>query len=103
MLSWFRALLFITIFVLPHCKIFAGKKSAYTCVESRLIHHVEGVFFFPLYELLSLIHISYVSLCKCTKTNIHCNIYEHSLIVTMVSKKTGKMDTKLDALHVRQL
>lgn len=47
MLSWFRALLFITIFVLPHCKIFAGKKSAYTCVESRLIHHVEGVFFFP--------------------------------------------------------
>lgn len=64
---------------------------------------MEGVFFFPLYELLSLIHISYVSLCKCTKTNIHCNIYEHSLIVTMVSKKTGKMDTKLDALHVRQL
>lgn len=59
-------------------------------------------FIFSLSGLLSLIRFSHVSLCRRTKTNIHCNIYEHSPIVTMVSKKTGKMDRRVDALPIGQ-
>lgn len=103
-LSWLWTLPSVSVLVFPQHKMFVGK-SEHLHLHGRQTHIPQIKFFptlRPLYELLSLIHFSYVSPHKCTKTNIHCYIYEHSLIVTMVSKKTGKMGTKLDALHVRQ-
>lgn len=93
----------VTVFALPHGAVFVH--GALTWARDGPIRpRGKGVCSPPPpYEPLSLIHFSYVSPCKCTKTNIHCNIYEHSLIVTMVSKKTVKMDTRVDAPHIRRL
>lgn len=99
-LSCFWALPSALSLSFPTIKWFLARVSTCTHMKGRLIHREEG--FFPpphLYELLYFIHFSYISPYKCTKTNIHCNIYERSLIVTAASKKTGKMNTKRDGSY----